>query len=414
MNGHGCPKNRSKKTPAHRQCVDGLSRAMFVFAATLSLALAASSAFAQSTRSDAPYRFRVSWGGGQNQAWQGSLMSKSGKLSNIAPLGLNSDSSVTALLTSTNTVAIAQRSSTSYDGFDFSISGSDESTVHISLKAMDGSGAQWQKSIRIDELLDAGLNEALDELGHGISIARVPGDSILVDFKRDHLVFSPGEPISVSVAGKRMSLRSSQSSCRLTVVKARQAGPALWTNNQPVEIDAIGNSATSVFQFNAPTSEGAYDLVIQMEKNWLSGSITANSKAVRPLAGKKSLVVRRVQLIVLGSKELDRPTRDSAAATSQLIQTLTPQQLLAEPTRWPIGKNEQRILSADPATIVDDGGQSWLQLQPGQWHAIALKITDPGRCHTIEIDYDDSGSIAAGLSVLNLLSISWRIKRLTT
>ena len=336
-------------------------------------------------------------------AWQGSLFVETGTLSDIAPLGLNRDSSVTALQTSTNNIAITQRSPTSYDGFDFSISGSDESTIDIELNALDGSGTQWHKSIRVEELLDDGLNEPLDEMGHGISIARVPGDSIQVDFKRDHLVFSPGEPISVAVAGKRMSLRSSQSSCRLTVVKARQSGPMLWTTNQPLEIDAEGNSATSTFQLTAPDSEGVYDLVIQMEKNWFSGSITASNKAVRPLAGKKSLVVRRVQFVVLNGKKSVRPTRDPAAepVTNQLIQTLTPEQLLAEPTRWSIGKNEPRLLSTDPATMVHDSGQSWLQLQPGQWHAIALKITDPGKGHTIEIDYDKNRPIAAGISVLD-------------
>ena len=191
-------------------------------------------------------------------AWQGSLFVETGTLSDVAPLGLNHDSSITALQTSTNNIAITQRSPTSYDGFDFSISGSDESTIDIELNALDGSGTQWHKSIRVEELLDDGLNEPLDEMGHGISIARVPGDSIQVDFKRDHLVFSPGEPISVAVAGKRMSLRSSQSSCRLTVVKARQSGPMLWTTNQPLEIDAEGNSATSTFQLTAPDSEGVY------------------------------------------------------------------------------------------------------------------------------------------------------------
>ena len=376
---------------------------MLFIAAAFCLALAPSLVFAQNDQDNASYRFRISWGGGQNQAWQGSLFVNTGTVSNIAPLGLNRDSSVTALQTSTNNIAITQRSPTSYDGFDFSIFGSDESTIDIDLRAMDGSGAQWQKSIRITELLDDGLNEALDEMGHGISITRVPGDSIQVDFKRDHLVFSPGEPISVAVAGKQMSLRSSQSSCRLTVVKARQSGPSLWTTNQPLEIDDQGNSTTSVFQLNAPDSEGVYDLVIQMEKNWFSGSITASNKAVRPLAGKKSLVVRRVQFVVLNGKKSVRSIRDSASGSvsNQLVQTLTPEQLLAEPTRWSIGKNEPRLLSADPATMVRDSGKSWLQLRPGQWHAIALKIADPGKGHTIEIDYDKSGPIATGISVLD-------------
>ena len=143
---------------------------MLFIAAAFSIALTPSLVFAQHDQASAPYRFRISWGGGQNQAWQGSLFVKTGTLSDIAPLGLNRDSSVTALLTSTNNIAITQRSPTSYDGFDFSIFGSDESTIDIELNAMDGSGAQWQKSIRIDALLDDGLNEALDDLGHGISM----------------------------------------------------------------------------------------------------------------------------------------------------------------------------------------------------------------------------------------------------
>ncbi len=416
MNGHGRPNNRYRKTQTHRRCVVAILRAILfaavnVFVCSIASTVSAQSQFnqdgnliaAQQALPSAPNRFRISWGGGQNQAWRGSLSTKTGTLSNVAPLGLSRGSSITALLTNENSIAVEQRSPTSYDGFDFSISGSDQTSIDIQLSATDGSEIQWKKSISMAELLDSDLNEALDELGHGISIARVPGDSIQVDFKRDHVVFSPGEPISVAVAGKRMSLRSSQSSCRLTVVKARQSGPPLWTSDQTLEIDAQGNSASSVFQFNAPASEGVYDLVIQMEKNWLSGSITANSKAVRPLAGKKSLVVRRVQFVVLNSKKPDTRTNNSTApsAASRLIQTLTPEQLLAEPNRWAIGKTEPRLLSANPPALVRKSGQSWLELQPGQWHAIALEIADPGKGYTIEIDYDSSSPIAAGLSILD-------------
>ncbi len=410
MTGHGCPKNLAKKTPTHRLRVVLAACALLITALNFSVWSDTSVARAQfeqgnspfasePTRQSAPYRYRISWGGGQNQAWQGSLSTKTGTFSNVAPLGLSQDSSITALQSNAQSIAIQQRSPTSYDGFDFSISGSDQTSINIQLTAMDGSGAQWQKSISIAELLDADLNEALDELGHGISIARVPGDSIQADFKRDHLVFSPSEPISVAVAGRRMSLRSSQSSCRMKVVKARQSGPPLWTANQPLKIDAQGNSPQSVFEFNAPDSEGAYDLIIQMEKNWLSGSITANSKAVRPLAGKKSLVVRRVQFVVLSPKKPNQPIRQPAA--KQLVQTLTPEQLLAAPSRWAIGKTEPQLLSSDPAAIVRKGGQSWVELQPGQWQAIAFQIAEPGKGHTIELDFDNSGPIAAGLSILD-------------
>jgi len=255
MNGHGCPYNRAKKTPTHRRCVAASTCAILSLAALLFLSLATPTAFAQyaqndvavtneSNRQASPYRFRVSWGGGQNQGWQGSLSANAGTLSNIAPLGLNRDSSVTALQTNANNISIFQQSPTSYDGFDFSIAGPDDTSIEINLKAMDGSDIQWQKSIPITKLLNDDLNEALDELGHGISIVRVPGDSIQVDFKRDHLVFGPGERVNVAVAGNRMSLRSSGSVCRLSVVKARQSGPSLWTSNTMLEIDALKASTT--------------------------------------------------------------------------------------------------------------------------------------------------------------------------
>ena len=257
---------------------------------------------------------------------------------------------------------------------------------------------QWNQTIRVSDLIDTGLNEALDELGHGISIVRAPGDSIEVDFNRDHLVLSPGEPMSVTVSGRRMSLRSTEGSCRLMIVNARQSAPALWTTNSTLAVDGRGNTATANFEVQVPHTEGVYDLIIQMEKNWLSGSITANSKAVRPLAGKKSLVIRRVQFVVLSHAAA--VATDPPTPVNQLIQTLTPEQLLTDPSRWNIAKNEPRLISADPATLTRAGDRSWLRLDVGQWQAIPLKVDSPGQAHIVEIDYAN-GPIALAVSVLD-------------
>ena len=405
MNGHGCPYDRDRSTPARRLFAWRLIYALFVISQICFSPSALLSCVQQNLESFGvpdvnnrpPIRLRVSWGGGQNQIWQGAVLVDNAEISDVTPIGLNGDSSVTALQVNGRQIAIDQGSASSYDGFDFTISGTDGTRVGIQLSAHDSPETQWKRSFDLEQLLGDGIVATLDDAGHNISITRVPGDAVNVRFDRDNLILFPNARLRISVTGNRMPLRSSRGSCKLSIVPARKLEPVIWKTSADLAIDKSGNFSATNFDVPVPSDEGVYDLVIQIEKNWLSGSIKASNPAVRPLAGKTGVIQRRIQFVVIDPKA----SAPLSAKSARVVQTLTPEDLLEVPVRWNLSRTVRKVLSTQPPTVIQDRGQSWWQLDPGQWHALPIKTDRVGQPHVVEIEFDNSGPLAVGLTVLD-------------
>ena len=347
-------------------------------------------------------RLRVSWGGGQNQAWQGMLATDDGELFNVAPLGLARDSSVSAIATDKNTIQIRQLSPANYDGFDFSFTGKSSALINIKLASQDGAEIQWQRSVTVAELLSHPLNEPLDDFQHGISVTRVPGDEVQFECGRDHMVFAPDEPFVAQVSLNQTALKSVAGNCKVTLVPARQSSPVLTTQAADLTIDDSGSSEKITFDMVAPPTEGVYDIVIEVDRsngnrNFPAGLLPGNINGLS-MAGKSTAIVRRIQLVVLDSQQRQTP----AAETYEQIQLTTPTQLVKPANRWMRGINQpSQPLSSQPARLVEDRGRSWWQLDAGQWQAIPLGPTIEGAPHVVEVQYAPGHPIAVGLSVLD-------------
>ena len=347
-------------------------------------------------------RFRVSWGGGQNQAWQGELATADGELSDVAPLGLARDSSVSAIATDDNTIQIRQLSPANYDGFDFSFSGKSSALINITMASQDGAAIQWQRSITVAELLSSPLNEPLDDFQHGISVTRVPGDEVQFQCGRDHMVFAPDEPFRAQIILNYTALKDVEGICKLTLVPARQSSPALATQAVELTTDDTGSSGKITFDLLAPPTEGVYDIVIEVDRgsgnrSFPAGLLPANINGLS-IPRNNAAIVRRIQLVVLDSQQRQTP----AAETYKQIQLLTPAQLVKPANRWMRGINKQgQPLSSQPARLVEDLGLSWWELDAGQWQAIPLGPTVAGEPHVVEIQYASGQPIAVGLSVLD-------------
>lgn len=360
---------------------------------------------AQSPSKSSNLRFRVSWGGGQNQSWHGALETESGRISNIVPLGLSESSTTTARATGDREISIRQTDASNYDGFDFTFDGEIESRIRINLWAKDGPDSPLLEAPSIASLIQTTFNRPLDDLGNRITITRIPSDDIRVNFEQDHLVMTPGQVLPVKIWTNHCRLKPTNANLNLSIVNARQSGPTLWSDSQRIEIDRTGNSLTKTkFQIDVPKTEGVYDLLIEVNQNWLGINQATQHPTVRALTSPKNTLSSRIQFVVVA----DRPAKDRSANDRPDSAFLTIGEISAEEIKpsgpnWRITSYKQKhsILGNQKSTLINDRGRPLIQLATGGWQAIRLPTLELGQPHMVEISYPENRPTALGISVLD-------------
>ena len=351
------------------------------------------------------FRLRVSWGGGQNQSWHGSIATNRGTLSSITPLGLNEALANTATKINDRQINIRQTVATNYDGFDFTFEGDLDSEISIDLTADDDPESKFQKSLSIASLMQGVFQNQLDDLGNHLSIQRVPGDGVQVQFTQDHLVMDAGQTISVGVALNHCGLKQGAANIRMSVVKARQNGSAIWSESKTIEVSHTGSTLTPTrFQFDAPLTEGVYDLLIEVQRNWLGINNAAinnatNNKTIRALDPKQGQLIRRVQFVVLQGQ----PNKTKVATEFAPIGEIAPEKIVPNGPNWRLQTHKQKlaVLGNQKSSLVQSGDQPMVDVLPGGWQALRLPTLEMGKPHIIEIEYPTNQAMALALSVLD-------------
>jgi hypothetical protein len=346
------------------------------------------------------FRFRISWGGGQNQSWQGSVLVDSGTMARTVPLGLNESSATTAIIANDHKIIIAQTDATNYDGFDFAFTGPIDSKIQINLGAKDDPDSQFQETLTIAQLVDGNVNRPLDDLGNRLTITRAPGDDVSVQFQQDHLVVRPGETLPVSISLNHCHLKPSKAKLTVSVVKARESDAPIWSDSQTIHVTQDGNSSAVIdFKIDAPTTEGVYDLIIEANKNWLGINNTTANPALRSLTSPKGSVYRTIQFVVIG----DVGPRSHVESEFRVIGEISPKDIQPSVPNWRIGSYPPKnsFLSNQKSSIVQSNQNSLLEMETGAWQAIRLPLLKTGQPHIIEIEYPTDQPIALGMSVLD-------------
>ncbi len=346
------------------------------------------------------FRLRVSWGGGQNQSWQGSITADNGIVSNVLPLGLEEFLASTAHVVDQRQINIFQNGATNYDGFDFTFTGDLDSNINISLAAEDGTQPPVQETFSVRSLIQAAWHRPLDNLGNHLTVARAPGDTIKVDFAQDHLVFGTGATLEINIAVNHGKLKKGPASIRTSIVRARENGPAVWSETEAINIDENGNSApASDHQIPLPRQEGVYDLLIEVEKNWLGINQPANNKALRALNSQNGSIRRRIQFVVLH----DHAVPIEPYTSYRTIAEILPAEIAPTGPNWRIKsyKRKLAVLGNQKSTLTQTNGQPLVELSPGGWHAVRLPTPDLGQPHVVEIEYPDNRATALGMSILD-------------
>ena len=423
MVGQGSPQSKTQAAPSKRtttRCHQPRSKIARLAALTLSclfgvvlLCADIHLTYAQTQPQQLPtsqsqlpsLRLRVAWGGGQNQSWHGSIAADGGTVSNITPLGLDESLANTATKISDRQINIHQKVATNYDGFDFTFQGDLNSTINIDLAADDDPESMIQTAIPIQSLIQGAFQNQLDDLGNHLSIDRAPGDTIQVQFTQDHLVIDSGETMSVDVALNHCDLKQGPANMRMSIVKARQSGPATWSHTETIDVNDAGSTPTSThFQFEAPLIEGVYDLLIEVERNWMGINnavinSAANNKTIRALDPQHGMLRRRVQFVVLQGQA----KQTQVANAFEAIGEISPEKVVPSGSNWRLQSQKQKlaVLGNQKSSLTKSGDQPLVEVLPGGWQAIRLPTLEMGKPHVVEIEYPSNQAMALGVSILD-------------
>jgi hypothetical protein len=336
-------------------------------------------------------RLRISWGGGADRVWQGSINLSGGSLEQLSTLGIEADSPGAIWLEGNDTVQIRQPSPRAYDGVDVSLRASSEAKLKIQLSTTDGV-APPSVEIPLSDLLEGTHSSTLDDTGNRLSVSRSPGDQLRVTFEREHLVFAPSEAFEFTVEPYHIGVKSSGLRCQTQILAA--AGGARVSAAEHAAVDEGVGTPISV---QVPQQEGVYDLLV---------ALVPPSRIKQRLGLQKPVIQRKVQFVVVDP----RPQPHTGDAPTAKVLEINPM----NSRWWERYATLPQIAGFRKGPLGNGAAATWehptlgplMQLGPGgtapdiSWEAYPLPVDHPGRVHVLEIEYPSNVPQAMGISII--------------
>lgn len=408
MLGHGSPvlrlePSRSKGRPAKFATAVWLP-ALFLWSQLLLLITFPTQVAAQINEAEVPqqppfevhsidaeaksqFAIRMSWGGGEEAQWQGSVHYTGGPIHRIRALGLTQDTPGSVYLDNGN-VNVSQQSPATYGGAEFYIDFQPGAELQTVFRSVTEPEKLIRKSIPVEELLRGTHSHELDAQRNRITIARSPGDWLKVDFQQDHLVFETGETLVVDLQPSLTGFLEQRVRCKATLVAARSKnGAAIWSEVLEFETDSSGSSLSQRLMVPVPSDEGVYDLKLQLEPRGFTNRFGQSQKkrslqfvALSPAPPVSSGDLWREQDVI-------DPTQNRTGMALQWSQLL----------RSSVLRNGS---SDSGRSTVEHNGEKLVELEPGGWQVIDLRLNQVGKPVLLEVDYVANEGAAIGFSVL--------------
>lgn len=381
MIGQGRPQRSSRAALVRRR------RAGFWLAAFV-LALAALTT-ANGMAAEVALKLRISWGGGTERVWRGSIRATQGSLSELTLLGIEADAARAVWLEGPSTLRIDPPTARSYDGADLWVRGDSESPLAIELQAADAQ-TPLTVSVPLTEIIAGGHTSILDDTGNRLSIVRAPGDQLRVHFAHPHLVFAPGEPLDLEVEPYEVGQPTDGMQLQTEIV-AFPGDQKVFSQDYAL---AAGKTAVKLI---APETEGVYNLRL---------AVAPPSRIKQRLRLAQPVVERTVQFIVLAAQasaaENEPPTTkvvEINPVNSRWWERLTSLPSIPGFRKGPLG-------NGDAAPWEHPTLGPFIQLGPGgeapnvSWEAYPLPIHQTGAVHVLEVEYPSDVPQTMGISIL--------------
>jgi hypothetical protein len=340
-------------------------------------------------------RIRIAWGGGEARAWQGAIRVSAGTLSEVKPLGLETDAPGSLLPLDDAAIRIVGRAPRSYDGCDLRVQAPADAKLIVQL--WDERGAALPpREIPLARAIHDFTQFELDEHKNRLFAQRSPGDGLRVSFAQESLVFAPRDTFELEVEPRHLGLASNTN-----YVLSAALGPARteennWHAEREVHSTATGGAPAIALAVPLPEQEGVYDLRLSLLPATLLPKRLAN-----PLVRGKPLATRKVQLVVVS------PVRQAVTHTAawQNVLDFDP----ANPKWWePVTRlptwtrlpTTARHIANGPAGTRNHLGKNWVELPPGAWQAYPLPIPTPGTPHLIGVEYPSDLAQTLAISLI--------------
>ncbi len=367
----------------------------FAVAAALALWLVwgSASARAQETgpRETIKSTLRIAWGGSVERRWTGSIRLTSGKLQLVNLLGMEADEA-RAVQPTPQGIEIDHLSPRIYDGLDIQIEAPADAQLTIDLKTDSGEHAA-PLSVPLTTLMQQPYQAKLDQQGSRILVQRAPGDIVRTSFKRDHLVFSPGQNFRVTLSGYRTRFAPGSQVQAVAKLRRARGGTTVWEKTLSGTTDSQGNlDLGETLDIPIPEDEGVYDLNLVLAEHRLTSLVFS----ARP--GHE----RRLQLVVIDPARRPAPPsaepRSLASFDPSAIDWWPRLSKLASYNPWRKSKTSE--LHNNLTQTIERQGRKWQQLQPGGWHAYPLPVEAIGAPQVVEVEYPTDAPQSLGISIV--------------
>jgi hypothetical protein len=377
-------------------------------------------------------QLRLSFGGGQEKQWSGSVELSEGRLAEPRPLGIMADEPGSMWIEEQQgdrplfpaerlklspekpepssagpRLTIRQRSPRGYDGVDLRIDAPRTAKLLVELTAREAPKKSFRAEIPLADLLDNFFDKEIDTDGNHLLAMRTPGDPLRVAFGRETLIFSPGERFRFTVEPHLVPMPDDGKVKLEAQLLSAGDGKKLWSTQADITKDA----PEIPLEVPLPEEEGVYNILLTAADNpsW--------PQAVRRTLQKtKPMAERRVQVLVLDPRPLLSAVRTGGEftplieidpANSRWYEVLVKQlkqiqsfSLSKIQKQWkgPLGNGNLQPYRHPLGNLV--------QLLPNEqspdasWEAYYLPIGQPGRPHVLEVEYPSDVPQTLGISIV--------------
>lgn len=346
-------------------------------------------------------RLRIAWGSGDStkQRWVGRIGCPGAKLSDLQPLGIETDASVAIQLIN-NELVVEPREVRGFDGCDVTVVGEESSLVRFELRSEQASSPTVVE-VPLEKLGREQVRESIDTLGSVLLAYRSPGDRFRLITERENLIFKPGEAWPVRLQTDFAEELAVGPVTVDTALRTVGSDAVLWQGTQVIAAD-LPAANQLMLEIVLPKAEGAYRLSLSASAE--------QSFATRfvPGQGPKPFATRDIDLVVI----------DSAAKLPPLVDKWVPVLSIdpANPGWWqrlPTWAQVSRLTGKPPGTLGNvrllarsGDANGLVELAPpvkGQdptWQSFALPIQEVGVPHLVEIAYPLAEKQRLGISII--------------
>jgi hypothetical protein len=350
-----------------------------------------------SQKSGVALAFRISWGGGQWRAWQGSIELSPGQIVGFTPLGMEADVPG-SIRVEGNRLLILPRVGRGFDGVDLRIVAPLDATLTVRLRA-DGWGESAEFPVRVAEIQNDVAYRPLDQQNNRLLLRRAPGDKLHVRIAGERLVFAPGERLELVVEPRQLSVNPGTRIAVTAELKEQGTDQVRWSGKQAVTIPESDQDPVEIYwTVPLPVEERVYDLDIE----------AVGLRLPTRLGLKQAIASRKVQLVVLGMKGPPPPTPEESTFEPVLEIDPTSGSIWDRLSRLPNLAGKERgplrhgIIEKDSVDGV--GPLIRLRTPPLEepaWVAYPLPVKRTGLPHVLEVEYPTHEPLELGISVID-------------